>query len=88
MTSPAALMAGKKGLIMGIANDRSIAWGIAKALHKHGATMGFTYQGEALEKRIRPLAQETPRPSPSWTRRCWTTCLPQPATPRKPSSSA
>jgi len=59
MTSPAALMAGKKGLIMGIANDRSIAWGIAKALHKHGATMGFTYQGEALEKRIRPLAQET-----------------------------
>ncbi len=58
MTSPAALMAGKKGLVMGIANDRSIAWGIAKALHKHGATMGFTYQGEALEKRIKPLAQE------------------------------
>ncbi|MGE0658014.1 MAG: enoyl-ACP reductase FabI [Reyranellaceae bacterium] len=58
MTSPAPLMEGKKGLIMGIANDRSIAWGIAKALHKHGATMGFTYQGEALEKRIRPLAQE------------------------------
>lgn len=58
MTSPAALMAGKKGLVMGIANDRSIAWGIAKALHQHGATMGFTYQGEALEKRIKPLAQE------------------------------
>ena len=58
MTSPAALMTGKKGLIMGIANDRSIAWGIARALHAHGATMGFTYQGEALEKRIRPLANE------------------------------
>jgi enoyl-[acyl-carrier protein] reductase I len=58
MTSPQALMAGKKGLVMGIANDRSIAWGIAKALHQHGATMGFTYQGEALEKRIKPLAQE------------------------------
>ena len=58
MTSPAALMAGKKGLVMGIANDRSIAWGIAKALHQHGATLGFTYQGEALEKRIKPLAQE------------------------------
>jgi len=51
-------MAGKKGLVMGIANDRSIAWGIAKALHQHGATMGFTYQGEALEKRIKPLAAE------------------------------
>jgi enoyl-[acyl-carrier protein] reductase I len=59
MTSPQGLMAGKKGLVMGIANDRSIAWGIAKSLHQHGATLGFTYQGEALEKRIRPLAQET-----------------------------
>ena len=58
MTSPQPLMAGKKGLVMGIANDRSIAWGIAKALHQHGATMGFTYQGEALEKRIKPLAAE------------------------------
>ncbi|MFA7275975.1 MAG: enoyl-ACP reductase FabI [Pseudobdellovibrionaceae bacterium] len=52
------LMAGKKGLIMGVANDRSIAWGIAKALHDHGAELAFTYQGEALEKRVRPLAAE------------------------------
>lgn len=52
------LMAGKKGLIMGVANDRSIAWGIAKACHDHGAELAFTYQGEALEKRVRPLAEE------------------------------
>jgi len=52
-------MTGKKGLIMGVANDRSIAWGIAKALHAQGAELAFTYQGEALEKRVRPLAQET-----------------------------
>ena len=51
------LMQGKKGLVMGVANDRSIAWGIAQALSNHGATLGFTYQGEALEKRVRPLAQ-------------------------------
>lgn len=51
-------MAGKKGLIMGVANDRSIAWGIAKAVHAQGAELAFTYQGEALEKRVRPLAQE------------------------------
>jgi enoyl-[acyl-carrier protein] reductase I len=56
MTVPAPLMAGKKGLIMGVANDRSIAWGIADALHRHGAEIAFTYQGEALEKRVRPLA--------------------------------
>src|SRR5271165_5783687 len=55
MTMP--LMAGKRGLIMGVANERSIAWGIAKALHDHGATLAFTYQGEALGKRARPLAQ-------------------------------
>lgn len=54
----ASLMAGKKGLIMGVANDRSIAWGIAKALHAHGAQLAFTYQGDALEKRVRPLAEE------------------------------
>lgn len=54
----AQLMAGKKGLIMGVANDRSIAWGIAKALYDHGAELAFTYQGEALEKRVRPLAEE------------------------------
>jgi enoyl-[acyl-carrier protein] reductase I len=50
------LMAGKQGLIMGVANERSIAWGIAKALHAHGATLAFTHQGEALGKRVRPLA--------------------------------
>jgi len=49
-------MAGKRGLIMGVANDRSIAWGIAQACHNHGAELAFTYQGEALEKRVRPLA--------------------------------
>jgi len=51
------LMAGKQGLIMGVANDRSLAWGIAKSLHEHGATLAFTYQGEALGKRVRPLAE-------------------------------
>jgi enoyl-[acyl-carrier protein] reductase I len=51
-------MAGKKGLIMGVANDRSIAWGIAKTAHAHGAELAFTYQGDALEKRVRPLAEE------------------------------
>jgi enoyl-[acyl-carrier protein] reductase I len=51
------LLAGKRGLIMGVANDRSIAWGIARAAHAAGAELGFTFQGEALEKRVRPLAQ-------------------------------
>src|SRR5882757_7302157 len=51
------LMKGKRGLIMGVANDHSIAWGIAKALHAHGADIAFTYQGEALGKRVKPLAQ-------------------------------
>ena len=50
------IMAGKRGLIMGVANDRSIAWGIAKACHDQGAELAFTFQGEALEKRVRPLA--------------------------------
>jgi enoyl-[acyl-carrier protein] reductase I len=54
----AGLMKGKRGLIMGLANDRSLAWGIAKALHAHGAEMAFSYQGEALERRVRPLAAE------------------------------
>ena len=48
---------GKKGLIMGVANDRSIAWGISKAAHEAGAELAFTYQGEALEKRVKPLAE-------------------------------
>ena len=51
------LMAGKKILVMGVANERSIAWGIAKACHEQGAELGFTYQGEALKKRIMPLAE-------------------------------
>ena len=50
------MMAGKKGLVMGVANERSIAWGIAKACHEQGAKVAFTFQGEALEKRVRPLA--------------------------------
>jgi enoyl-[acyl-carrier protein] reductase I len=54
----AGLMAGKRGLIMGLANDRSLAWGIAKALGGAGAELAFTYQGDALEKRVRPLAAE------------------------------
>jgi enoyl-[acyl-carrier protein] reductase I len=49
-------MQGKRGLIMGLANDKSLAWGIAKKLHEHGAELAFSYQGEALEKRVRPLA--------------------------------
>ena len=56
------LMAGKRGLIMGVANDRSLAWGIAQTLAAHGATMAFTYQGEALEKRVRPLAESLGSP--------------------------
>jgi enoyl-[acyl-carrier protein] reductase I len=52
-----ALMQDKRGLVMGVANDHSIAWGIAKVLAAEGATLAFTYQGEALGKRVRPLAQ-------------------------------
>ena len=51
------LLSGKKGLIMGVANERSIAWGIAKACNSQGAKLAFTYQGEALKKRIIPLAE-------------------------------
>ena len=50
------LMKGKGGLIIGLANDKSLAWGIARKLHEHGAELAFSYQGEALEKRVRPLA--------------------------------
>jgi enoyl-[acyl-carrier protein] reductase I len=56
MSVPGALMAGKRGLIMGVANNRSIAWGIAQSLARHGADLAFTYQGEALKKRVEPLA--------------------------------
>ena len=52
------ILAGKRGLIMGVANNRSIAWGIAKAARAHGAELAFTYQGEALKKRVEPLAAE------------------------------
>lgn len=51
------LMQGKRGLIMGLANEKSLAWGIARALHAHGAELAFSYQGEALAKRVRPLAE-------------------------------
>src|SRR5205085_5877018 len=52
-----ALMQGKRGLIMGVANDHSIAWGIARTLHQQGASLAFTYQGEALGRRVKPLAE-------------------------------
>jgi enoyl-[acyl-carrier protein] reductase I len=52
------LMKGKRGLVMGVANDHSIAWGIAKAVAAQGAELAFTYQGEALGKRVRPLAEQ------------------------------
>jgi enoyl-[acyl-carrier protein] reductase I len=56
MADSRGVMAGKRGLIMGVANERSLAWGIAKAVHAQGAELCFTYQGEALGKRVRPLA--------------------------------
>jgi enoyl-[acyl-carrier protein] reductase I len=57
MSEAKPLMAGKRGLIMGVANDRSLAWGIAKAAREQGAELAFTFQGEALGKRVRPLAE-------------------------------
>ena len=53
--STAGLMKGKRGLIMGVANDRSIAWGIAESLHDAGAELAFTYQGDTFKKRVTPL---------------------------------
>ncbi len=58
MSNPKPLMDGKRGLIMGVANDRSIAWGIASTLAQHGAELAFTYQGDALLKRVKPLADQ------------------------------
>ena len=58
MPDASGLMRGKRGLIMGVANNRSIAWGIAKACRNHGADLAFTYQGDALKKRVEPLAEE------------------------------
>ncbi len=57
MTDGKQLMTGKRGLVMGVANDRSIAWGIAQAVAAQGAELAFTYQGEALGKRVIPLAK-------------------------------
>lgn len=56
--SKTGLMTGKRGLIMGVANDRSLAWGIAQQLSEQGAELAFTYLGEALERRVRPLAEQ------------------------------
>src|ERR1700674_4953383 len=56
MSERSRLMAGKRGLVMGVANDRSIAWGIARAVAAEGASLAFTYQGDALLKRVKPLA--------------------------------
>jgi len=58
MAEGSGLMRGKRGLVMGVANNRSLAWGIAKSCHTHGAQVAFTYQGEALKKRVEPLAAE------------------------------
>src|SRR5277367_4354056 len=58
MPEVSGLMRGKRGLVMGVANHRSLAWGIAKACHGHGAELAFTYQGDALKKRVEPLAKE------------------------------
>src|SRR5579875_1007233 len=58
MPEASTLMRGKRGLIMGVANNRSIAWGIARACRDHGADLAFTYQGEAIKKRVEPLAEE------------------------------
>src|ERR1700746_2641557 len=58
MPEISGLMRGKRGLIIGVANQRSLAWGIAKACHAHGAELAFTYQGDSLKKRVEPLAQE------------------------------
>ncbi len=58
MTAQSGLLQGKRGLILGVANNRSIAWGIAKAAREVGAELAFTYQGDALKKRVEPLAEE------------------------------
>jgi enoyl-[acyl-carrier protein] reductase I len=62
MADASPLMAGKQGLIMGIANDRSLAWGIARMVAGHGAELAITYQGEVMEKRVRPLAAQLQAP--------------------------
>ena len=57
MAGASPLMAGKRGIVMGVANARSLAWGVAKSLADHGAALAFTFQGEAIERRVRPLAE-------------------------------
>src|SRR5690606_19242853 len=57
LMTPTRLFEGKRVLVFGVANERSIAWGIARAMHEHGASFIFTYAGDALEKRVRPLAE-------------------------------
>src|SRR5580692_7184995 len=57
MANAAKWMEGRRGLVMGVANDHSIAWGIARTLHAHGAEVAFTYQGDAQAKRLKPLAE-------------------------------
>ena len=77
------LLEGKKGLIIGLANNKSIAWGVAQLCKEHGADLGFTYLNEALEKRVRPLAeslgsnlivecdvQKDRREASGWTSKC------------------
>src|SRR5215468_848067 len=59
MAQAGPLMAGKRGLVMGVANDRSIAWGIARMLAGHGAQLAFTYQGDAFGRRAVPLAENS-----------------------------
>jgi enoyl-[acyl-carrier protein] reductase I len=56
MPESAGLLRGKRGLILGVANNRSIAWGIARSARAHGAELAFTYQGDALKKRVEPTA--------------------------------
>tara|TARA_B110000008_G_scaffold271942_1_gene304038 strand:- start:565 stop:1368 length:804 start_codon:yes stop_codon:yes gene_type:complete len=60
--SPMGLMTGKRGLILGLANEKSIAWGIARTLHAEGAEIGITYVGEAMKKRVEPLGAEIQAP--------------------------
>ena len=71
------MMAGKRGLIMGVANARSIAWGIAQSCRRHGAELAFTYQGDALRKRVQPLAAEA-RLRHRHALRCQRRCLVDP----------
>jgi enoyl-[acyl-carrier protein] reductase I len=61
-TSPGALLAGRRGLVVGVANERSIAWGITRHAAAHGAQIALTFQGEALERRVRPLAERVSSP--------------------------